>query len=90
MLKKMKIAVLAAIVLMAISSAALARDGYGRGDYRGRGGDRYYRPVYRQCDYRPVYRPVYYGYAPCPRPVYVYPRSGIVISTGSIVIGIGF
>jgi hypothetical protein len=81
MFKKMKIAVLAAIVLMAISSAALAHGGYGRGGYPAR----YYRPAPR-CDYRPVY----HGYRDCPRPVYVYPRSGIVISAGSIIIGLGF
>ena len=90
MFKKMKIAVIAGLVLLMISGAAFARGGYGRDDYRGGGNDRYYRPVYRQCDYRPVYRPVYYGYRPCPRPVYVYPSNGIVISAGSIIIGLGF
>jgi len=86
MLKKMKIAVLAAIVLMLISGVAFARGGHGGngGNRGGYDGGRNYRQNYRHCDYRPVYRG---NYRPCARPVYVYPSRGFYISTPIIVIG---
>ena len=74
MAKKMKIAVLAVIALLAISDITFARGGYQER------GNRNYRPEIRHSDCRPNYhyrRPVI---APCyRRPAYVYRSSGIVI-----------
>jgi hypothetical protein len=80
MFKKIKIAVLAAITLLAISDIAFASG-------RQRGGDRYYRPELRHSDCRPNYHYRRAIIAPPQRgPVAVYPSWGIIISP-FIVIG---
>lgn len=82
MAKKMKIAVLAAIALLAISDITFARGGY-----QDRG-NRNYRQESRHSDYRPNHHYRRAIIAPPRRcPVFVYPSRGFFISP---IIIIGF